>query len=360
MAPADLLKARLTLRRLSAREVDILRPAASGNHSDPLALLHPPLAIRLEHGEIERLVIGAAFTGEPAAATLSASGTLGGGEAAADLDLHRIDATPGNAKLHLALSGTPPRLTLEGDIEEPSGRLLASLTGQTQPLPLSGAPRRRRPARAMAWQPCAQAGRPRRWRPTSRSPGSSRPQAARSFRRAAAGARSSWGNSDLRRRRELAGTASAAASSPLPRRRQARRQRTLRPRHTALAGEGEIELADLGDLTPLLSGVAGERQRHPALALGGSPRARGAADAFRRAAGAGGKPRRCRACDGRYRVAGDALDAASPIDLSASGDAAGVRSGRQACRAGSATGSIGASPGGSTARCSGSTCTSSP
>ena len=328
VAPADLLKARLTLRRLSAREVDILRPAASGNHSDPLALLHPPLAIRLEHGEIERLVIGAAFTGEPAAATLSASGTLGGGEAAADLDLHRIDATPGNAKLHLALSGTPPRLTLEGDIEEPSGRLLASLTGQTQPLPLAvhiagegpladwhGSLSAHAGAAATLEAAFAITGDRLSAKGSAQLAGVLPPALGKLLgQQATFAAVVQLAGSTIRLDELSLATPDAKLGA-----------RGAFDRATeALSGDGEIALADLGDLAPLL-GVAGSGRASAALTLGGTlraPVARLTLAGEQLALDQNGVAAAHATVD--LRVAGDALDAASPIDISASGDAAGV------------------------------------
>ena len=85
---------------------------------------------------VERIALGPALLGEPVALTLAASGTLGGGKAAADIDLHRIDGATGEARFHLALAGAPLRLELAAEIAEPSGRLLAGVLGRP-PLPLT-------------------------------------------------------------------------------------------------------------------------------------------------------------------------------------------------------------------------------
>ncbi|HEX6841484.1 MAG TPA: translocation/assembly module TamB domain-containing protein, partial [Stellaceae bacterium] len=85
---------------------------------------------------VDRLELGPALLGEPVALTLAASGRLGGGSAAADLDIHRIDGAAGEARLHLALSGEPLNLDLAGELAEPSGRLLASLLDRGR-LPLT-------------------------------------------------------------------------------------------------------------------------------------------------------------------------------------------------------------------------------
>ncbi len=92
----------------------------------------------------------------------------------------------------------------------------------------------------------------------------------------------------------------------------------------ALSGDGEIALADLGDLAPLL-GVAGSGRASAALTLGGTlraPVARLTLAGEQLALDQNGVAAAHATVD--LRVAGDALDAASPIDISASGDAAGV------------------------------------
>jgi translocation and assembly module TamB len=136
IAPADLLSGKLTVRRLTAQSVDLARPSATTINFNLATLLHPPLAVRLEHVQIDRLMLGAAFLGEPVAATMTASLALGGGQASADLDLHRTDGKTAAIALHLALGGTPLSLSLAGKIEEPSGRLVADLLHRSEPLPL--------------------------------------------------------------------------------------------------------------------------------------------------------------------------------------------------------------------------------
>ncbi|HEX6842404.1 MAG TPA: hypothetical protein VF113_12775, partial [Stellaceae bacterium] len=138
VAPADLLARRLTLRELGARliRVDHASKASSSGTIDPATLLHPPVAVTLERLHVDRLELGPALLGEPVTLTVAASGRLGGGSAAADLDIHRIDGATGEARLHLALSGEPLNLDLAGELAEPSGRLLASLLDRGR-LPLT-------------------------------------------------------------------------------------------------------------------------------------------------------------------------------------------------------------------------------
>jgi translocation and assembly module TamB len=137
VAPADLLAGRLTMHELGARLIRVDHASeASSSTLDPATLLHPPMAVTLERLHVDRLELGPALLGEPVALTLAASGRLGGGRAAADLDIHRIDGAAGEARLHLALSGEPPNLALAGEVAEPSGRLLASLLDRGR-LPLT-------------------------------------------------------------------------------------------------------------------------------------------------------------------------------------------------------------------------------
>jgi translocation and assembly module TamB len=140
VAPADLLARRLHVRELGARVIRVERPAPPSNSSsgtmNPATLLHPPVSVTLERLHVDRLELGPALLGEPVALALAASGTLGGGSAAADLDIHRIDGATGEARLHLALSGEPLHLALAGEVAEPSGRLLAGLLGRGS-LPLT-------------------------------------------------------------------------------------------------------------------------------------------------------------------------------------------------------------------------------
>src|SRR5258708_19101150 len=146
IAPADLLAGRLRLRDIGAREIRVERPSqgSSGGSMDPAALLHPPVAVVVERLRVDRLELGPALLGEKVALVLAASGTLGGGTAAADLDLHRIDGATGQASFHLALAGEPLRLELSGQIPEPSGRLLARLPDRAPP-PLPPPPPPSRP-----------------------------------------------------------------------------------------------------------------------------------------------------------------------------------------------------------------------
>ncbi len=136
IASADLLRGTLTIRRLTAQLVRLERPSRSSSSTDLETLLHPPLAFRLDELRVDRVELGAAMAGQPVSLALAASGAILPGRAAADLDLHRIDGTPGEVRLHAALEGTPLQLALTAAASEPTGRILADLTGSAEPLPL--------------------------------------------------------------------------------------------------------------------------------------------------------------------------------------------------------------------------------
>ena len=137
IAPADLLKGTLTINRLTAQRVRLERPSrGSGGTTNLESLLHPPLALRLDTLGIDRIELGPAMVGQPVSLALAASAALLANRATADLDLHRIDGTPGEVRLHAALAGTPLQLELSAAASEPTGRILADLTGSTEPLPL--------------------------------------------------------------------------------------------------------------------------------------------------------------------------------------------------------------------------------
>ena len=137
VAPADLLKGTLAIHRLAAESVRLDHSSSAGGSTNLDTLLHPPLSIRLDELRIDRLELGTALLGEPMSLALTASGALLPDRASAELELRRIDGTPGELRLHAALDGTPRQLALAVAASEPTGRVLADLLGAGAPLPLS-------------------------------------------------------------------------------------------------------------------------------------------------------------------------------------------------------------------------------
>jgi translocation and assembly module TamB len=134
IAPAALLRGRLTIRDLTARAVTFER--SGGGTTDLAALLNPPLPITLQHLEIDTLNLGPAVLGTEMNLAVEGNGALGGGKVGLNLMVARRDA-PGHAGLHLAYGGTPERLYLAANVAEPSGTVLARLLHAKAPVPLS-------------------------------------------------------------------------------------------------------------------------------------------------------------------------------------------------------------------------------
>lgn len=139
VAPADLLAGRVTIRRLAARRIEVLRQptpqGGSGGSTGIDELLSPPFGLRLDHLEVSQLSLGAPILGVPASFVITGAGALAHGHAALELGIARQDA-PGRLDLHLAYGGTPATLHLAGTISEPGGDVLSSLFHNPDKLPL--------------------------------------------------------------------------------------------------------------------------------------------------------------------------------------------------------------------------------
>jgi translocation and assembly module TamB len=331
IAAGDLLAGRLTVRRFRAAEITVARPSVTPLKLSLSMVLHPPLPVRLETVRIDRLSLGAALVGEPVAAMLDASAAFGGGQAAADLRLDRVDATPGRVRLHLALGGTPPVLDVAADVEEPSGRLLADALGRTEPLPV---------ALHLAGQ-----GPLATWQGNLSFHAGSEAALDAAFRIRRDGGYhfDATGNAHLaalmpaKLQPLFDGRLDFAAALEVSPDRLALSQLTLADHNLrfsasgsvaraseALNGKARLELPDLAALAPL-TGEAGTGAASLSLALGGTacaPVARATLDG--RALSLAGARINTAAATLDLRAAGPPLDAATPIDMSASGDFRGI------------------------------------
>jgi translocation and assembly module TamB len=141
LAAGDLLAGRLHIRLLELAEIDMARRPSSSRSSAPvseyLRVPHLPLAVVLDRLAITHLALAPAVLGESVVATIKGNAEVEDGTARADLDLHRIDGTPGKLALKLALTGTKPVLSLRLDASEPTGVLLDRWLGRTHRLPLA-------------------------------------------------------------------------------------------------------------------------------------------------------------------------------------------------------------------------------
>ena len=330
IAPGDLLRGRLTVRRFSAREIEVARPSATPIHPNPSALMHPPLPVTLEALRIDRLALGAALTGEPVAVSVSASGALGQGRATANLELHRIDATPGQAVIHLALSGSPPQLDLAADIAEPSGRLLADALGAPAPLPLSLHLAGNGPLADWQGSLALHAG-------DAAADAQFRIHRDGGYHLSATGNGSVASLLPARLQPLLGGRIELSATLDLDADRvaltglrlagnavQLSARGSFARTSEALAGEGKLDLPDLTALAPLIGAPTGGAAGL-SLALGGTmhaPRARLTLTGQHLMLGDGRAAAAAATID--LGAAGDPVASATPIDISASGDLSGI------------------------------------
>ncbi len=136
--PARLLSGKLRLRLLRAGEWDQARPPSGP--SLPLAdYLHPPhlpFELSIDRLVIDRLMLAPPVLGRRVVATLAGDAALQRGAAHADLDIHRIDGSPGNIGLALTLAGETPTLKLQLHAVDPTGIVVDRVFARADHLPL--------------------------------------------------------------------------------------------------------------------------------------------------------------------------------------------------------------------------------
>jgi translocation and assembly module TamB len=141
LAPADLLARTLHIRSVEIGEIDVARKPSSAQSPQPpaqsLGVPHLPVAVVLDRLTVSRLSLAPAVIGEPAVATINGSAAVESATARAALDLHRIDGSPGNIALQMALTGTKPVLALRLQASEPTGMMTDNWLGRTDRLPLA-------------------------------------------------------------------------------------------------------------------------------------------------------------------------------------------------------------------------------
>jgi translocation and assembly module TamB len=143
IAARDLLRLRLTIRRLAAGDIRMLRapespPQTAPAPSGPPTLPHIPrlpVDLELRQLNIALLSLAPAVLGQEVIVTAQGSASVASASARAELAVRRIDAEPGAAELHLALGNG--RLGLDAKVSEPSGLLLAALLGRDDKPPLA-------------------------------------------------------------------------------------------------------------------------------------------------------------------------------------------------------------------------------
>lgn len=141
IAGAALLHGELAVRELSADTVTVSRLPLTGaapTSAAPLRIDMPrlPVELALDKLAVRQILLAAAILGEPASLSLAGDARLVEGSATLNLALERIDQTPGNVAIALVLAGTPAKLDLVANIDEPTGLAMARLLDRTDRVPL--------------------------------------------------------------------------------------------------------------------------------------------------------------------------------------------------------------------------------
>jgi translocation and assembly module TamB len=133
--PTELLAGRLHVTGMAADEVTLAHLPASVPEQPTdkrgvdlsLALPQLPLPTIVDGLRIERILLAPTVAGEPATLNLSGRAELGGvaREAVVALAIARIDGRKGTVGLQLGQNGSPARLTLDVEVDEPAGGLIA-------------------------------------------------------------------------------------------------------------------------------------------------------------------------------------------------------------------------------------------
>jgi translocation and assembly module TamB len=132
VAPADLLRLRLTIRDLSADQVDVLRLPESEGEGGSGGGIGLPVDVALQSARVRTLHLAAPVLGEPLTAAVDARGLLADERFEGHLAIDRTDGQPGRVVLDAALRDG--RLKLAGVADEPSGVLVRRVAGEAAPL----------------------------------------------------------------------------------------------------------------------------------------------------------------------------------------------------------------------------------
>jgi translocation and assembly module TamB len=141
IAAGELLRRKLTARRLAASDITVLRTPtgskpASTEQSDFISIPDLPVDVVIRSLDIGRIQLEEPVLGEPVTLALTGHGSLDRSGADAQLSIERVDGGAGHARLSLHLQA-PEMLTLHVDVAEPSGLLLKRALGRDEALPLN-------------------------------------------------------------------------------------------------------------------------------------------------------------------------------------------------------------------------------
>ncbi len=130
-----LLRGRIEVSELSAAEIEILRTpgATEGDgptpEAQPFSLPELPVAIRINALAVDRLHLGAPLVGEEADFTVAGAVQLEGGEGNVSLEIDRIDGPQGRFAIQGQYANTTRQLSLNLDLIEGDGGIVARLIG---------------------------------------------------------------------------------------------------------------------------------------------------------------------------------------------------------------------------------------
>lgn len=134
---AAALTGRIEINRLSAQEIDLLRPPLPSGPSPeatPFSLPELPVSVRIGEIAAGRVMLGAPLLGQEVVLRLQGSADLAGGAGNADITVERIDGPRGRIALAGGYSNATRVLRLGLELDEAEGGLAATLMG------LPGAP----------------------------------------------------------------------------------------------------------------------------------------------------------------------------------------------------------------------------
>jgi translocation and assembly module TamB len=131
-----LLRGRVEVDRLAAREIVLLRPPLPAPglspgmaQAQPFTLPELPVSVRVDALEAETIVLGAPVLGEEVRMTLSGALSLGGGTASARITAKRLDGGRGAFVLDAGFDNESRVLGLDLSLDEGPGGIAASLLG---------------------------------------------------------------------------------------------------------------------------------------------------------------------------------------------------------------------------------------
>ena len=137
--PAGLLSKKLHIRLLRVGAWDQARPPSGRSPSlaELLQTPHLPFNLAVDRLVIDRLQLAPPVSGTSVIATLAGGVAFEKGDAHVDLDIHRIDGSPGNVRLALTLAGETPRLSLQLHASDPTGIIADRIFVRTNHVPLA-------------------------------------------------------------------------------------------------------------------------------------------------------------------------------------------------------------------------------